>query len=44
MAKNTTATGTTIDGVTVVHPDNIGKGITWNDTTICVLYELGFLY
>lgn len=33
MAKNTTATGSTIDGVTVVHPDNIGKGIKWNDTT-----------
>lgn len=33
MAKNTTATGSTIDGVTVVHPGNIGKGIKWNDTT-----------
>ena len=33
MAKNTTAIGSTIDGVTVVHPDNIGKGIKWNDTT-----------
>ena len=33
MAKNTTATGSMIDGVTVVHPDNIGKGIIWNDIT-----------
>ena len=33
MAKNTTATGSVIDGVTVVHPDNMGKGIKWNDTT-----------
>lgn len=33
MAKNTTATGSTIDGVTVVHPDNIGKGIKWDETT-----------
>ena len=33
MAKNTTATGSMIDGVTVVHPDNMGKGIKWNDTT-----------
>lgn len=33
MAINTTGSGTTIDGVTVVHPDNIGKGIKWNDTT-----------
>ena len=27
MAKNTTATGSVIDGVTVVHPDNIGKSL-----------------
>ena len=33
MAKNTTATGSVIDGVTVVHPDNIGKGIKWNPDT-----------
>ena len=33
MAKNTTATGSTIDGVTVVHPDNIGKGIKWDEAT-----------
>ena len=33
MAKNTTATGATIDGVTVVHPDNIGKGILWDEAT-----------
>lgn len=33
MAKNTTGSGATIDGVTVVHPDNIGKGIKWNETT-----------
>lgn len=25
MAKNTTATGSTVDGVTVVHPDNMSK-------------------
>ena len=33
MAKNTTATGSMIDGVTVVHPDNIGKGIKWDEAT-----------
>ena len=33
MTKNTTATGSTIDGVTVVHPDNIGKGIKWDEAT-----------
>ena len=33
MAKNTTATGSTIDGVTVVHPDNIGKGLLWDPAT-----------
>ena len=33
MAKNTTATGSVIDGVTVVHPDNIGKGIKWDEAT-----------
>lgn len=33
MAKNTTATGSTIDGVTVVHPDNIGKGLLWDNAT-----------
>ena len=33
MAKNTTATGSTIDGVTVVHPDNIGDGLLWDEAT-----------
>ena len=33
MTKNTTATGSVIDGVTVVHPDNIGKGIKWDEAT-----------
>ena len=33
MAKNTTATGSTIDGVTVVHPDNIGEGLFWDENT-----------
>ena len=33
MAKNTTATGSVIDGVTVVTPDNIGKGVWYNPAT-----------
>ena len=33
MAINTTATGSTIDGVTVVHPDNIGSRLVWNNET-----------
>ena len=33
MAKNTTATGSVVDGVTVVHPDNIGKGLLWDHVT-----------
>lgn len=33
MAKNTTATGSTIDGVTVVHPDNMGMRLEYNDQT-----------
>lgn len=33
MAINTTGSGTTIDGVTVVHPDNIGKGLFWDEAT-----------
>lgn len=31
MAKNTTATGSTIDGVTVVHPDNMGNTLVFKD-------------
>ncbi len=31
MAKNTTGSGTTIDGVTVVHPDNIGNTLVFKD-------------
>lgn len=33
MAKNTTATGSVVDGVTVVHPDNMGKGLLWDEET-----------
>ena len=33
MAINTTGNGVTIDGVTVVHPDNIGKGLFWDENT-----------
>lgn len=31
MAKNTTGSGTTIDGVTVVHPDNMGNTLVFKD-------------
>ena len=31
MAKNTTAIGSTIDGVTVVHPDNMGNTLVFKD-------------
>lgn len=31
MAKNTTATGSTIDGVTVVHTGNMGNTLVFND-------------
>ena len=33
MAKNTTGGGATIDGVTVVHPDNMGNGLLWDEAT-----------
>ena len=33
MAINTTGNNGSVIGVTGVHPDNIGKGIKWNDTT-----------
>lgn len=33
MAKNTTGSGTSVDGSTFVHTGNMGKGIKWNDTT-----------
>lgn len=33
MAINTTGNNGSVVGVTGVHPDNIGKGIKWNDTT-----------
>ena len=33
MAKNKTGGGATIDGVTVVHPDNIGHGLLWDEAT-----------
>lgn len=33
MAKNTTGSGSTVEGSTFVHPDNMGKGIKWNDAT-----------
>ena len=33
MAKNTTGSGTTIDGVTVVHPDNMGKSLVFDGMT-----------
>lgn len=31
MAKNTTGSGTAIDGVTVVHPDNMGNTLVFKD-------------
>lgn len=33
MAINTTGNNGSVVGVTGVHPDNIGKGIKWNETT-----------
>ena len=33
MAINTTGSNGSVVGVTGVHPDNMGKGIKWNDTT-----------